>query len=74
MVGRIFNKRRNKVGILVNKRRDVNLLDWYYNLDGDKTNFSFKDQFNVFNATNQTGQYQPTKYQLKTPIKKERIN
>lgn len=39
----MFNKRKNKVGILVNRRRDVNLLDWYYNLDGDKANFSFKD-------------------------------
>lgn len=52
MVGRMFNKRKNRLGILVNKRRQVTLLNWYFNSDGDKVNYNFQDQFKNYTAEN----------------------
>jgi hypothetical protein len=48
MVGKMFNKRKNRAGILVNRRKDVTVLDWCFNLDNEKTNFSFNDEFKNF--------------------------
>lgn len=50
MVGRMINKRKNRAGILVNRRRDVTLLDWYFDADGNRVKFTFQDEFRNYNA------------------------
>ena len=33
MIGKMFNKRKNRPGILMNRKREANVLDWYFNLE-----------------------------------------
>jgi len=36
MVGKMFNKRRNRTGILLNKSKDIGVLEWIIDLDNAK--------------------------------------
>ena len=46
-VGKMFNRRRNRDGILTNRKRDVTVLDWYFNLENEKANFNFNDEMKL---------------------------
>lgn len=43
MVGKMYNKRKGKAGILQGKNKDLNILDWYFTSDCNRVNFSFQD-------------------------------
>lgn len=69
----MFNKRKNRAGILLNKRRDINLLDWYFDFDGNRESYSYQDEFKNFTAEGQLGEFKPTEYEIQKPFKKEKI-
>ena len=58
----MFNKRKNRTGILQTRRRDVSILDWYFDLDNNKVNFQYYDDPRSFSIDNMQGDYRPTEY------------
>lgn len=46
-VGKMFNRRRNRDGILTNRRKDITVLDWYFNLENEKSNLTFSDEMKL---------------------------
>ncbi len=43
MVGKMFNKRKNRAGILVSRYRDLNVMDWYINIEGNRDAIKYLD-------------------------------
>ena len=43
MVGKMFNKRKNRAGILANRYRDLNISDWYFNIEGNRVSIKYID-------------------------------
>jgi len=72
-VGKMFNRRRNRDGILTNKRKDITVLDWYFNLENEKANFSFNDDLKLA-ADSTQNETRPTEYEIQKPFKKERLD
>lgn len=70
MVGRMFNKRKNRAGILVNKRRDVTLLDWYFDTEGNRIKFAFQDEFRNYNSDSENSEFRLTEYEVQKPLKR----
>lgn len=58
----MYNKRRNRAGILLNKTREVSVLEWYINLDNQKVSYSYHDEFKAFHADNDHSDYRLTHY------------
>ena len=73
-VGKMFNKRKNRAGILMNRKRDATVLDWYFNIENEKANFTFNDEYKSFSLDNIQNDYKPTEYQVQKSFKKERID
>lgn len=43
MVGKMYSKRRNRAGILVNKNKEISVLEWVINLDNSKIPYNYHD-------------------------------
>lgn len=65
----MFNRRRNRDGILTNHKKQVTVLDWYFNLDNEKSNFSFNDDLKL-QVDNVHSQSRPVEYEIQTVMKK----
>lgn len=74
MVGKMSSKRRNRPGILINKRKDVTILDWYEDLEDNKVKFDFQDEFKNYNPKNDSSEFKLTEYETAKPLSKERID
>lgn len=50
MVGKMFNKRKNRAGILVSRYRDLSVMDWYFNIEGNRAPIKYLDEFKNYTA------------------------
>ena len=70
----MFNKRKNKTGILVNRRRDINVLDCFFDPDNERFTFSFTDEFKQYSIENEKTDWKPTEYELQKPFGKDKLD
>jgi hypothetical protein len=69
MVGKMYSKRRNRAGILVNRNKEVSVLEWVINLENSKVPYSHQDEFKHYRADNEHSDYRLTPYESQKPMK-----
>ena len=70
MVGNMLNKKKHRQGILVNKCRDLCMVEWMIDLENNKVKPSYTEDFKAYRSDLDYSEYRPTLYELQKPFRK----